>query len=148
VSSSYLRSPDSAHPTGTPKRGITRGTDRAHIARAALEGIAFQCNDILDAMQADLGEPLRRLQVDGGAAANNLLMQFQSDLLQVPLSRPRVLETTALGAGLLAGLGVGLYNDLDEIRNRWSEERLFTPSMQTAERDAHLARWRQGLARV
>lgn len=128
--------------------GITRGTDRAHIARAALEGIAFQCGDILTAMQKDLGRDLSLLRVDGGAAANNLLMQFQCDILNVAISRPRVLETTALGAGLFAGLGVGFFEGLDAIRANWAEERQFHPSMDAETRAAHLQRWEKGLARV
>lgn len=128
--------------------GITRGTTRAHVARAALEGIAFQNADILTAMVADRGVPLSLLRVDGGAAANDLLMQFQSDLLDVPISRPRMLETTALGAALLAMLGVGAFDDLQAIRDAWVEQRRFAPSMSDAERDAALACWREGLKRV
>lgn len=128
--------------------GLTAGVTREHIARAALEGIAFQCNDILQAMQEDVGHPLQLLRVDGGAAANNLLMQFQSDILQVPISRPHILETTALGAALLAGLGVGFFNGFEDIRRIWREELRFTPSMGEDARDAHLARWQAGIARV
>lgn len=128
--------------------GITRGTSRAHVARAALEGIAFQNRDILEAMEADLGKPLGVLRVDGGAAANNLLMQFQSDILDVEVSRPAMLETTALGAALLAGLGAGLFSDLAAIKAAWREERRFSPAMDDAARDTALALWRQGLARV
>ena len=128
--------------------GLTRGTTRAHIARATLEGIAFQNRDILAAMEKDHGDRLRLLRVDGGAAANNLLMQFQADLLDVPLSRPTHLETTAIGAGLLAGLGEGLFASTDDIRANWKEERRFTPAMDGGARDAHLARWQEGLRRV
>lgn len=128
--------------------GITAGVNKAHIARAALEGIAFECNDILRAMEEDLQQPLQLLRVDGGAAANNLLMQFQSDVLKVPISRPQIIETTALGAALLAGLGVGLFQGFDDIRQIWREERRFEPSMDDATRDQHLARWKEGLARV
>jgi len=128
--------------------GITRGTTRAHVARAALEGIALQNRDILTAMEQDLGAPLKMLRVDGGAAANNLLMQYQSDVLDVPISRPHMLETTALGAALLAGLGIGWFDDLQAIRDAWREERAFTPSMADEDRDAALARWQQGLQRV
>ena len=128
--------------------GITRGTTRAHIARAALEGVAFQNRDILEAMENDLGERLRVLRVDGGAAANNLLMQFQADLLDVPISRPTLLETTALGAALLGGLGAGLFSDLQAVRDAWKEQRRFEPSMSDDARAEHLARWQAGLSRV
>ena len=128
--------------------GVTRGTTKAHIARAALEGIAHQCRDILAAMEADLQARLSLLRVDGGASANNLLMQIQTDLLQVPISRPQVIETTALGAALLAGLGAGLYADLEQVRAIWREERRFVPSMSQERREQHLALWREGLKRV
>lgn len=128
--------------------GITRGTTRAHVARAALEGIAFQNKDILDAMVADRGEPLRCLRVDGGAAANDLLMQFQCDLVGVPLSRPHMLETTALGAAMLAMVGVGVFDDLGTLREAWVEERRFSSAMSGPERDAAMARWAEGLRRV
>ncbi|MFT4704068.1 MAG: glycerol kinase [Bradymonadia bacterium] len=128
--------------------GITRGTKRAHVARAALEGIAFQNTEILQAMQADLGEPMRALKVDGGASANDLLMQFQADLLNVPLSRPHMLETTALGAALLAALGVGAFDDVSAIRDAWLEQRRFTPAMSDAERAKALSLWQKGIARV
>lgn len=128
--------------------GFTGGVTKAHVARAALEGIAFQCNDILRAMEEDIQQPLRMLRVDGGASANNLLMQFQSDVLRVPISRPQVVETTALGAALLAGLGVGFFDGLEDIRRIWREERRFQPNMDDATRETHLARWQEGLARV
>jgi glycerol kinase len=125
--------------------GLTRGTSRAHIARAALESIAFQCADVLQAMQKDSGEKLAELRVDGGAAANDLLMQFQADLLGVPVVRPKVLETTALGAAYLAGLTVNLWKSREEIAAHWRAERRFEPQSSTAE--AMLARWREALAR-
>lgn len=128
--------------------GLTAGVTRAHVARAALEGIAFQCHDILKAMEEDVGAPLQVLRIDGGAAANNLLMQFQADLLEVEISRPEVLETTALGAALLAGLGVGFFDGLEDIRRIWREELRFTPAMDDETRTAHLDRWRAGIARV
>jgi glycerol kinase len=108
--------------------GITRGTTRAHIARAALEGIAHAQADILEAMAADLGAPLTELRVDGGAAANNLLMQLQADLSGVPLARPQHLESTALGAAMLAGLGAGLWPSLDDLRRVYPLDRTFKPS--------------------
>lgn len=128
--------------------GLTRGTGRAHIARAALEGIALQNRDILEAMEKDLGRRLKVLRVDGGAAANDLLMQYQCDVLDVAISRPAMLETTALGAALLAGLGAGLFASVDQVRERWREQRRFVPEMSADERAVHLERWRQGLARV
>jgi glycerol kinase len=109
--------------------GITRGTTAGHIARAALESIAFQSWELMRAMEADSLVPVRQLRVDGGAAANDALMQFQSDVLQVPLVRPRVVETTALGAAYLAGLGVGFWDDVDQIRTQWQVDREFRPSM-------------------
>ena len=108
--------------------GISRGTTAAHIARAALEGIAYQTLDIVDAMQRDAGIELKELKVDGGAARNNLLMQFQSDILNTRVIRPEVTETTALGAAYLAGLAVGYWSSLDEIRKQWQAEREFAPT--------------------
>lgn len=128
--------------------GITRGTTRAHMARAVLEGIAFQNVDILAAMQKDLGKPLASLNVDGGAAANDLLMQFQSDILGVRLRRPKFLETTSLGAVFAAGLGAGIWTDMTEIERTWKEDRSFEPSIEIAVRDEHLKRWRDAVARV
>ena len=125
--------------------GLTRGTTRAHIARAALESIAFQSAELLEAMQKDAGERLSELRVDGGAAANDLLMQFQADLLGVPVLRPKVLETTALGAAYLAGLTVNLWKSREEIAAHWQLERRFDPhSSNSAER---MARWREAVKR-
>ena len=112
--------------------GISRGTTAAHIARAALEGIAYQTLDIVDAMQRDAGIELCELKVDGGAARNNLLMQFQSDLLNTKVIRPCVTETTALGAAYLAGLAVGYWGSIDDIKQQWQAEHIFEP---TAERE-------------
>ena len=109
--------------------GITRGTTAAHIARAALEGIAFQTMDIVSAMEKDAGVPLGELKVDGGASRNNLLMQFQSDVLGTKVVRPLVTETTALGAAYLAGLAVGFWKSIDEVKRQWQAERVFTPTM-------------------
>ena len=127
--------------------GLTRGTQAGHIARAALEGIAFQTADVLTAMQRDSATPLRELRVDGGAARNNLLMQFQADILGVPVVRPEVTETTALGAGYLAGLGVGYWYDQDEIAANWKMERRFEPQMTPAERHARLDVWQRAIER-
>ena len=108
--------------------GITRGTTAAHIARAALEGIAFQTMDIVHAMEKDAGVPLAELKVDGGASRNNLMMQFQADILGARVVRPKVTETTALGAAYLAGLAVGYWSSLEEIKAQWQVERVFRPS--------------------
>lgn len=123
--------------------GITRGATAAHIARAALESIALQSADLLDAMHADSGAPLQQLRVDGGAARNGLLMQIQADLLGVPVVRPAETETTALGAAYLAGLGAGVYPNIDAISANWQIDRIFEPQMkpdQTAEMRAHWTR--------
>jgi glycerol kinase len=127
--------------------GLTRGTTRAHIARAALESIAFQCADILEAMQKDAGKTLKELRVDGGATANDLLMQFQADLLGVPVVRPKVLETTALGAAYLAGLTVNLWKSREEIAAQWQVEKRFEPRMEAARRSEMMARWREAVGR-
>jgi glycerol kinase len=128
--------------------GLTRGSNRAHIARAALEGIAFQVADVLQAMQSDAKIRLKELRVDGGACANNLLMQFQADLLGVPVVRPRVSETTALGAAYLAGLAVGYWKDTAEISAQWQTDRRFVPAMKSAERKKRFAGWEKALARA
>lgn len=109
--------------------GITRGTTRAHFARAALEGIAYQVDDVLEAMEADSGLKLTEMRADGGAAANSLLMQFQADMLQVPVLRPKVLETTALGAAYLAGLAVGFWDSQEEISRQWQIDHRYEPQM-------------------
>ena len=113
--------------------GISRGTNTAHIARAALEGIAFQTMDITAAMSRDAGIPLKELKVDGGASRNNLLMQFQADILGTKVIRPQVVETTAMGAAYLAGLAVGYWSSIDEIRKQWQIDRVFEPSMEEAQ---------------
>jgi len=128
--------------------GVTRGTTAAHIARAALEGIAFQVTDVLRAMEADAKVKLKELRVDGGASANNLLMQFQSSLLDVPVVRPKVTETTALGAAYLAGLAVGYWKDQKQIAAQWQVDRRFTPSMKPAERKRLETGWRKALDRA
>ncbi len=127
--------------------GLTRGSSRAHIARAALESIAFQVADLLEAMQRDAGEKLSELRVDGGATANNLLMQFQADMLGVPVVRPRVLETTALGAAYLAGLTIGMWRSPQEIAAHWAEDRRFEPQMDAAAAAELLGRWRAAVQR-
>ena len=127
--------------------GLTRGSSRAHIARAALESIAYQSADVLAAMQKDAGQALSELRVDGGAAANDLLMQFQADILGVPVVRPRILETTALGAAYLAGLHTGVWSSREEIAAQWQMERRFEPRMTRAEAAGLLARWREAVSR-
>ncbi|RME04756.1 MAG: glycerol kinase [Deltaproteobacteria bacterium] len=128
--------------------GINRGTTSAHIARATLEGIALQQYDLLKAMESDSGKAIPVLKVDGGASANNLLMQFQADILGIDIVRPEVIETTALGAAFLAGYGVRLWKDLGEIRSTWKEARRFHPQMPPDEVTAHLERWRAALSRA
>lgn len=128
--------------------GITGGTTKAHIARATLDGIAFQLVDILEAMAADLGAGLGELRVDGGAARNNLLMQRQADLLGVPCVRPHVLETTGLGSALLAGLATGFWSSMDEVGVTWSEDRRFRPAGDPAEIRAARGRWAAAVERA
>jgi len=127
--------------------GMTRGTTKAHIARAALEAIAFQTYDVLIAMQKDAPIPLTELRVDGGAANNNLLMQFQADLLGVPVLRPKDTEITAKGAALLAGIKSGLYDDA-LMKESWQIERVFEPTMAAARREEHLAKWHQAIKKT
>jgi glycerol kinase len=128
--------------------GMTRGTTRAHVARAALESIAFQSAEVLAAMQGDAASPLTELRVDGGAARNDLLMQFQADLVGVPVVRPAVTETTALGAAYLAGLAVGFWSGTDEIASLWRVEKRFEPTIATGKRDALLADWKRAVERA
>ena len=127
--------------------GLTRGTTRAHIARAALEAIAYQTADVLDAMQKDAGIQLKELRVDGGAAANDMLMQFQADILGVPVVRPKVLETTALGAAYLAGLATGVWKDTAAIGRQWAVGRRFDPAMSRSEARERMAGWTRALRR-
>jgi glycerol kinase len=128
--------------------GITRGTTAGHIARAAQESIALQVADLLDAMRSDSGIELAELRVDGGASNDNLLMQIQADLLGIPVVRPTVTETTALGAGYLAGLAVGYWESVDAIRHQWQVDRRFEPSMPADQSRAVRSRWRQAVERA
>lgn len=128
--------------------GMSRGTNKAHIARAALESIAFQVSDVLSAMQSDLSNPLKELRVDGGASSNDMLMQFQADILNVPVLRPKLLESTAWGAAAMAGLKAGVFSNLDEIAQSWQLERAFEPKMNTDQREYHLAQWQSALKRA
>jgi glycerol kinase len=128
--------------------GLTRGSTKAHLARAALEGIALQVMDVLKAMEADAGIRLKELRVDGGASANNLLMQLQADLLNVPVVRPRIAETTALGAAYLAGLAVGYWKNQAEIARQWQVDARFKPAMSPAARKTMAAGWAKALTRA
>ena len=128
--------------------GLTRGTTQAHMARAVLEGIGFQIADVLAAMQKDLGAPILSLNVDGGASANNLLMQFQSDILGIKLRRPKFTESTSLGAVFAAGLGAGLWTDLADIEKTWQEDRTFDSQFTEKMRQENLARWHMAVARA
>jgi glycerol kinase len=125
--------------------GITRGTTAAHIARASIESIALQTFDVLHAMNADAGLPIEELRVDGGATANDLLMQFQSDVLNCKVIRPQITETTALGAAYLAGLGIGFWKDTNEIENYWAAERNFEPAMKEEERQKEIHQWEKAI---
>ena len=128
--------------------GLTRGTTRAHIARATLDAIAFQSTELIEAMSADSGIALQELRVDGGATANNLLMQIQADLLGVPVVRPVVTETTALGAAYLAGLGVGFWRDEAEIASLWTKDRVFQPALSRAGATDLLGEWKRAIERA
>lgn len=127
--------------------GLTRGTKREHLVRATLESIAYQTKDVLEAMQEDSGITLKTLKVDGGASANNFLMKFQADILDVPVRRPQVLETTALGAAYLAGLAVGFWKDQDEIKAKWAEDKEFTSSMKEEDRIKKYRGWKKAVKR-
>lgn len=128
--------------------GLSRGSTRAHIARAALESIAYQSTALLQAMARDMGKPLSELRVDGGACVNNLLMQCQADLLGIPVVRPAVIETTALGAAYLAGLACGVHAGLPQLAALWNVERVFLPSLAPAQAAARMAEWEQAVLRV
>jgi glycerol kinase len=128
--------------------GLTRGTTAGHIARAALEGIAFQVADLLDVMRKDSGTPLSELRVDGGAAVDDLLMQFQADLLGIPVVRPTIPETTALGAAYLAGLAVGFWKNHDDIASKWKISKRYEPAMKKDQVQALRNRWNQALDRA
>ncbi len=127
-------------------RGLTRGTTRAHLARATLEGIALSVFDLAEAMRVESGQPMPSFKVDGGACQNDLLMQTQADLLGVPVVRPRMIETTALGAAFLAGLAAGVWKGRGELRRVFQVDRRFTPRMKPTDREAMLARWRAAVA--
>jgi glycerol kinase len=128
--------------------GMSRGTSKAHIARAALESIAFQVSDVLNAMQADITQPLKELRVDGGASQNDMLMQFQADMLNVPVLRPKMLESTAWGAAAMAGLKMGVFSNVSEIAESWQLDRIFEPKMSEDQRQQHLQQWKTALKRA
>jgi glycerol kinase len=128
--------------------GLTRGTKREHLVRAALEAIAYQSRDVLDVMAEEARLELQTLRVDGGAVRNNFLMQFQADLLQVPVARPEVIETTALGAAFLAGLAVGFWDGQDELAARWQAERIFKPAREAGAMNKLYRGWQRAVERA
>ena len=128
--------------------GLTRYANRGHLARASLEATAFQTREVVDAMRADSGVTLRELRVDGGMVVDETLMQFQADLLGVPVIRPVVTETTALGAAYAAGLAVGFWGGLDDVRRHWAEERRWLPSRDGDWRDQEMGRWAKAVERT
>jgi len=128
--------------------GLTRGATRAHIVRAALEAACFQTRDVLEAMATDVGRSVEAIRADGGMAANDIVMQMQADLAGVPVHRPVVTETTALGAAWLAGIGAGLYGDASDVAALWRPERVFEPGLSEDERDAAYARWTRAVGQV
>ena len=128
--------------------GITRATERAHIVRATLESMAYQTNDLLTAIERECGVKLTKLRADGGAAANNFLLSFQSDISGLPVLRPKCIETTALGAALLAGLGIGIYRNLAETQKNLAPDRVFQPTLSATERETQLAGWRTAVSRA
>jgi glycerol kinase len=127
--------------------GITRGTKREHIIRATLESIAYQSRDVLEAMEADSGIKLKELKVDGGASVSPFLMQFQADILGVAVNRPKVIETTALGAAYLAGLGVGFWRDKQDIQKRWVSDKVFQPKMEKSIKEDKYLNWKRAVER-
>jgi glycerol kinase len=122
--------------------------NKGHLARAVLEATAFQSREVIDAMNADSGVPLKSLKVDGGMVGNELLMQFQADILGVPVIRPVVAETTALGAAYAAGLAVGFWEGEDDIRNNWAKDKEWTPSMDDADREKTFGQWKKAVTRT
>ncbi len=128
--------------------GITRGTNQAHIARAILEGIALQEYALVESMKQDTGQKLSSLKVDGGACKNNLLMQFQADILSIAVIRPQNIETTSLGAAMLAGLAAGIWKDMKELKHKWKEDKTFRPSMPVAQRRGFLSRWESAIKKT
>jgi glycerol kinase len=128
--------------------GLTRGAGRNHLIRATLESLAYQSRDVLEVMHTDSGIELQALRVDGGASANNFLMQFQSDILGVPVERPQIIETTALGAAYLAGLAVGFWPDRQTIAEHWNMDRKFMPTMEADTRETLYSGWKKAVKRA
>jgi len=128
--------------------GLTRGTTKAHIARAALESIAYQSYDVIKAMEKDIGTRVKYIRADGGASANSLLMQFQSDILGTIVERPQVIETTALGAAYMAGLAIGYWENTDELINQWSIDRAFTPLMHKDKVNDLIDNWHNAISKA
>ena len=128
--------------------GLTRGSNGGHIARAVLESMCYQTREVVEAMTADSGVDLKTLRVDGGAVVNNLLMQFQADILGVPVQRPKVAETTALGAAYLAGLAVGFWSSQQELAEHWAVDRTFEPQMSADQREKLYAGWKRAVERA
>ncbi|RME94721.1 MAG: glycerol kinase, partial [Bacteroidetes bacterium] len=127
--------------------GLTRGTTKSHLIRATIESLAYQVKDVLDAMEKDAGQALKSLRVDGGASANNLLMQFQADMLEVPVERPSIIETTALGAAYLAGIAVRFWHK-DELAAKWQRDAHFEPQMEADEREKLYRGWQKAVKRT
>ena len=127
--------------------GLTRATTKAHVARAVLEGIAYQVRDLAETMEKDAGVPLAELKVDGGASVSNIMMQIQADLLNARVNRPKCVESTALGAACLAGLAVGVFGSTKDIAGQWESERVFSPQIDQADRESRLRGWRRALER-
>ena len=128
--------------------GLTRYVTKAHIARAALEATAFQTREVVDAMNADSGVTLTELKVDGGMVGNDLLMQFQADVLDVPVIRPKVAETTALGAAYAAGIAVGFWSGEQDVIDNWAEDKRWEPSMEAAERERQYRLWKKAVTKT
>ncbi|TRM81487.1 glycerol kinase, partial [Sulfolobus sp. F3] len=128
--------------------GITRGTTKAHIARAILESIAYQTRDVLEIMQGDSGIKIDSLKVDGGASKNDLLMQFQADILKMKVIRPKIMETTSMGVAMLAGLSVGYWNSIDELKQKWKIDQVFEPKMDDEYRERLYAGWKEAVRRA
>ena len=125
--------------------GLTRGVNKYHIIRATLESLAYQVNDVLDAMKADSGMNLSALRVDGGASANNFLMQTQADLSNAPVNRPRCVETTAMGAAYLAGLAVGYWKNTEDVKRNWGIDKIFVPVIESEKREKMLEGWKRAV---
>ena len=128
--------------------GLTRAATKAHLARAALEAICYQTRDVMDAMMADSGVPMKEMRVDGGITANSLCMQMQADIMGIDITRPLVNETTALGAAYAAGLAIGFWKNIDELKKQWQQSRRWNPTSTSAEREAGYAGWKKAISRT